>query len=119
MWKTGGQFSLQREGLWDEGHPTVKQMPCYKNTEYLLWRPQIGKKPRNKKEAGAKWRSASPSLVVAARPLPRNGVVANDHGAPEAGQLPKAGDYKAKDRKEIQSRQRASGAKSPYQDSAE
>ena len=24
------QFSLQREGWWQEGHPTVKQMPCYK-----------------------------------------------------------------------------------------
>ena len=33
-----------------------------------------------------------------------------DHGAPEAGQLPKAG---TRGRRESESRQRASGAKSP------
>ena len=25
------QFSLQKVGWWQEGHPTVKQMPCDKN----------------------------------------------------------------------------------------
>ena len=25
------QFSFQREGWWQEGQPTIKQMPCYKN----------------------------------------------------------------------------------------
>ena len=27
------QFSLRIEGWWQEGHPTVKQMPCYKNAD--------------------------------------------------------------------------------------
>ena len=27
------QFSLRIEGWWQEGHPTIKQMPCYKNAD--------------------------------------------------------------------------------------
>ena len=42
--------------------------------------------------------------------------MAEDHRAPEAGQLPKAW---TRGRKEIESRQRVSGAKSPKLDSAE
>ena len=49
-------------------------------------------------------------VVVVTRPLPRDGGMAKHHGAPEAGQLPKAS---TRDRKETESRQRASGAKSP------
>ena len=45
------QFSLGREGCWQGGHPTVKQMPCYKNADhYLLWRPLVEIKPKVKEE---------------------------------------------------------------------
>ena len=44
------QFSLQKEGCWQERYPTAKQMPCYKNADYLLWRPLIGKTERNRKK---------------------------------------------------------------------
>ena len=30
-------------------------------------------------------------LLLVARPLPRDGGMAEDHGAPEAGQLPRSG----------------------------
>ena len=40
------QFSLRIEGWWQEEHPTVKKMPCYKNADYLLWQTLIGKKPK-------------------------------------------------------------------------
>ena len=46
------QFSLQIEGWWQEGHLTIKQMPCYKKKcKYLLWRPLIGNKLKDKEEA--------------------------------------------------------------------
>ena len=45
-------------------------------------------------------------LLLVTRPLPRDGCMAEDHGAPEAGQLPRG-------RKDTESRQRVSGAKSP------
>ena len=43
------QCSLGKEGWWQEGHPTVKQMPCCRNADYLLWRPLIGKSRKKKK----------------------------------------------------------------------
>ena len=49
-------------------------------------------------------------LLLFTRPLPRDGGMAEDHGAPEAGQLPRVW---TRGRKEIKSRQRVSGAKSP------
>ena len=49
-------------------------------------------------------------VVVVTTPLPRNEGMAEDHGAPEAGQFPKAW---TRGRKETDSRQRVSGAKSP------
>ena len=55
-------------------------------------------------------------LLLFTRPLPRDGGMAEDHGAPEAGQLPRVW---TRGRKETESRQKASGAKSPYLDSAE
>ena len=54
-------------------------------------------------------------VVVVTRPLPRDGGMAEDHGAPEAGQLSRVW---IRDRRETESRQRASGAKIPYLDSA-
>ena len=48
--------------------------------------------------------------VVVARPLPRDEGMAEDHEAPEAGQLPKAW---TSGHTETESRQRSSGAKSP------
>ena len=33
------QFSLRIEGWWQEGHPTVKQMPCYKNADICCGDP--------------------------------------------------------------------------------
>ena len=50
MWKTGGPVFPPNRGWWQEEHPTVKQMPCYKNADYLLWRPLIGNKPKDKEE---------------------------------------------------------------------
>ena len=44
------QFTLRIESWWQEGHPTVKQMPCNKNADYLLWRHLIGNKPKDKEE---------------------------------------------------------------------
>ena len=44
-------------------------------------------------------------VVVVTRPLPRDGDVTEDHGAPEAGKLPRAW---IRGRKEIESSQRAS-----------
>ena len=49
-------------------------------------------------------------VVVVTRPLSRDGGMAEDHGVPEAGLLPRAW---TKGRRETESRQRASGAKSP------
>ena len=57
-----------------------------------------------------------PVVVVVTQPLPRDGGMAEDHGAPEAGQLPRVW---IRGRKETESCQRASGAKSPLLDSAE
>ena len=48
-------------------------------------------------------------VVVIVRPLPRNESMAEYHGAPEAGKLSKAW---TRGRKETESRQRVSGAKS-------
>ena len=55
-------------------------------------------------------------VVVVTRPLPRDGGMAEDHGTPEAGQLPKTW---TRGRRETKSRQRVSGIKSPQLDSAE
>ena len=49
-------------------------------------------------------------LLLFTRPLPGDGGMAEDHGAPEAGQLPRVW---TRGRKETESRQRVSGAKSP------
>ena len=53
---------------------------------------------------------AASLLLLVTRPLPRDGGMAEDHGAPEAGQLPRVW---TKGRKETESRQRVSSAKSP------
>ena len=49
-------------------------------------------------------------LLLFTRPLPRDGGMAEDHGAPEAGQLPRVW---TRGRTETESRQRVSGAISP------
>ena len=49
-------------------------------------------------------------LLLITQPLPRDGGMAEDHGAPEAEQLPRVW---TRGRKEKESRQRVSGAKSP------
>ena len=49
-------------------------------------------------------------VVVAIGPLSRDGGMAEDHGAPEAEQLSRAS---TRGRRENESRQRASGVKSP------
>ena len=53
---------------------------------------------------------APDSFVFVTRPLPRNGGMAEDHGSPEAGQLPKAW---TRGRRETEICQKVSGAKSP------
>ena len=50
------------------------------------------------------------SIVVVIGPLPKDGGMAEDHEAPEAGQLPRAW---TRGRRETLSRQRVSSAKSP------
>ena len=49
-------------------------------------------------------------LLLVTRPLPRDGGMAENHEAPEAGQLPRVW---TRGRTETESRQRVSGAKSP------
>ena len=49
-------------------------------------------------------------LLLFTRPLPRDGGMADDHGAPEAEQLPRVW---TRGHKETESRQRVSGANSP------
>ena len=49
-------------------------------------------------------------VVVVTRPLPRDEGMAEDHGDPEAGQLPRVW---TRGHRETESRQRVSGAKSP------
>ena len=49
-------------------------------------------------------------LLLVTRPLPRDGGMAEDHGAPKAGQLPKIW---TRGRTETESSQRVSSAKSP------
>ena len=49
-------------------------------------------------------------VVFISRPLPRDGGMAENHESPEAGQLPRTW---TRDRRETESRQRASDAKSP------
>ena len=51
-----------------------------------------------------------PLLLLVTRPFPMDGGMAEDHGAPEAGQLPRVW---TRGRKETESRQRVSGVKSP------
>ena len=48
-------------------------------------------------------------LLLITRPLPRDGNMAGDHGAPEAGKLSRVW---TRGRREIESRQRVSGARS-------
>ena len=48
-------------------------------------------------------------VIVATRPLPRDGGMAEGYGGPEAGQLPRVW---TRGRRETKSRQRVSGAKS-------
>ena len=55
-------------------------------------------------------------LLLITRPLPRDGGMAEDHGVPEAEQLHRVW---TRGRKEAESRQRVSGAKSLLLDSAE
>ena len=55
-------------------------------------------------------------VAVVIQPLPMDVGMAEDHGAPEAEQLPETW---TRGRKEIESRQRASSTKCPYLDSAE
>ena len=55
-------------------------------------------------------------LLLFTRPLPRDGGMAEDHGALEAGQLPRVW---IRGHKETESRQRVSGAKSPLLGSTE
>ena len=55
-------------------------------------------------------RSFSHIVVVVTRPLVRDGGMAEDDGAPEAGQLSRVW---TRGRKETESHQRVSGAKSP------
>ena len=52
---------------------------------------------------------ASTLLLLITKRLPRNGGMTENHGAPEAGQLPRAW---ARGRRETESRQSMSGAKS-------
>ena len=49
-------------------------------------------------------------LLLVARPLPRDGGMAKNHGAPEAGQLSRVW---TKGLRETDSRQKVSSAKSP------
>ena len=49
-------------------------------------------------------------LLSVTRPLPRDGGMAGDHGAPEAAQLPRVW---TRGRTETENRQRVSGSKSP------
>ena len=49
-------------------------------------------------------------LLLITRPLPRDGGMAEDHGASEAGKLPMAW---TRGRRKTENRQRVSGAKSP------
>ena len=49
-------------------------------------------------------------LLLVTRPLPRDGGMAEDHGATEAGKIPRVW---TRGRTETESRQRVSGAKSP------
>ena len=49
-------------------------------------------------------------LLLITRPLPKDGGMAEDHGAPEAGQLPRVW---TRGHRETESRQRVSAAKSP------
>ena len=49
-------------------------------------------------------------VLLFTRPLPRDGGMAEDHGAPEAEKLPRVW---TRGRKETESRQRVSGTKGP------
>ena len=49
-------------------------------------------------------------LLLVSRPLPRDGGMTEDHGAPQAGQLHRVW---TRGRRDTESRQRVSGAKSP------
>ena len=51
-----------------------------------------------------------PVVVVVTRSLPRDGGMSEDHGAPETGQVSRVW---TRGRRETESRQRASDAKSP------
>ena len=53
-------------------------------------------------------------LLLFTRPLSRDGGMAEDHGAPEVGQLPRVW---TRGRTETESRQRVNGTKSPERES--
>ena len=44
------QFSLRREDWWQEGHPTLKQMPSNKNAEASAVETPNREKPKEKEE---------------------------------------------------------------------
>ena len=76
----------------------------------------IGVKVNSKSELVEDRERNSALYVVVTRQLPRDGGMAEDHGAPEAGQFSRAW---VRGRKETESRQTAGGAKSPLLDGAE
>ena len=51
MWKTGSLVFPPKKGLVVGGASDQKtKMTCYKNANYPLWRPLIGKKPKEDEE---------------------------------------------------------------------
>ena len=72
------------------------------NTYHVSWAFQARQKYKSKRE---KLRAVQVGLVAVTQPLPREEGMAEDHGAPEAEQFPRAW---TRGRKEIESRQRAS-----------
>ena len=70
-------------------------------------------RPGERQDHGKKLNTGWVSLLLFllfTRPFPRDGGMAEDHGAPEAEQLPRVW---TRGRREIDSRQRVSGVKSP------
>ena len=72
-------------------------------------REMVATSEEMKRKLAAKIDKTKKLLFLVTQPPPMYGGMAEDYGAPEAGQLPKAW---TRGRKGIKSRQRASGAKS-------
>ena len=101
-----GDFDKPRKRAYQKGKIEFNEQSKEESQPESIW----GKSAGCQTESKAFVKSMLLLLLLFTRPLPRDGGMAEDHGAPEAGKLPRVW---TRGHKETESRQRVSGAKSP------